>query len=50
MTTSDGIFISKRQLMRLQIADQDAPVSGRLFSISVFDTGRLVRELAETGS
>jgi hypothetical protein len=33
-----------------QIGKLPPPVSGRLFSISVFDTRRPVRELAETGS
>jgi hypothetical protein len=33
-----------------QVGKFPPPVSGRLFSISVFDTRRPVRELAETGS
>ena len=33
-----------------QVGKLPRPVSGRLFSISIFDTRRPVRELAETGS
>jgi hypothetical protein len=49
LLTDDPENVTNFRLI-IELAEKGRLVSGRLFSISVFDTRRPVREFAETGS